>query len=194
MRRPLHFAGVLTLITLALGLLSSCAVNEAGVNYGDALDHPNRSYLENRVMDFADIFTLNVGLGVGLHAEAHMTRVLALGLGGAKTWNFGLSERPRRNGIFDRTEAEITVLPLSLALLSEEHIWGHQKGSDFYGDIEVLQTSLDEVYQTQRDFWALGGSATLGIVRAQAEVHPLQILDFLLSFLALEGDVLADEF
>lgn len=180
------------LTLFALTLLSACAVNEAGVNYGEGILHPNHSYLENRALDLADLVTLNVGLGGGLKAEAHATRSLALGLGWAMHWDFGFSERPREYGLWETKECELTFGPFSWGNLVHASRWGVSPGEPFEGEIRGLQTSLDEIYQVERDHWAIGASATVLLFAAQVEVHPLQIVDLVTS--AIGFDALADEF
>jgi hypothetical protein len=155
----------------------------------------------NRILDFADVFTLNVGAGVGLHAEAHFTHFLAAGLGGAYTWNFGLSERPREYGVWQRMQIEGEILPFAWGTTTHEHIWGsldERHPALYEGSYWNYQSSLDEVYQKQRDYWGIGGSATLGVVSAQLEIHPLQLWDFFASAFPFGTlvfyDVLADEY
>jgi hypothetical protein len=172
--------------------LAGCAVNEAGVNYGQGILNPDRTYFENRALDLADIVTINVGAGLGLAAEVHATHLAALGAGIGKTWDFGLSERPRQYGLWEDALTEASAGPFGWGCLTHTFKWGHTQGEDFDGRWGGLQTSLDPVYQKERDYWAVGGSATLGVISAQIEVHPLQVFDFVTGLWG--WDALADEF
>ena len=50
-------------------------------------------YPVNRVADFLDIFTLNLGFGLGLHVNVHGTRALPLGGGAAMQSKLGTDGR-----------------------------------------------------------------------------------------------------
>ena len=44
----------------------------------------------------------------------------------------------------------------------------------------------DPLYEDLRDYWALGASATAGIVGAEVDFHPLQLADFLVGILGVD--------
>ena len=85
--------------------------------------------------------------------------------------------------------------------MSHANTWGsldERHPDEFSANLRAFQSPLDEVYQKQRDFWAFGGSATLGVISVQAEVHPLQLVDLITSAVGVGSvvfyDVLADEY
>lgn len=187
MPRSLTLAKGVLITIVALALLG-CAVNEAGVNYGPGILHPTHSYLENRVLDLADIVTINIGPAFGLHAEAHATHAIAVGLGGAWDMNFGSSERPREFGCWNQTKAEATLLCFSWGILKHDHLYGPNGWHEDHFEVNHtgLQTSMDELYQQQRDYWGFGVSATAVFLSAQLEIHPLQIVDFLVGIVDVD--------
>ena len=54
------------------------------------------------------------------------------------------------------------------------------------GDFAGLHKPGMPAYQMVRDYWALGASATAGIIGAEIEFHPLQLADFLAGWVGVD--------
>ncbi len=187
----------LSLIAVLLILiLLGCSHRTLGVNRApEPPDDFDRGYAAKRGLDFVDIFTINGGLGLGLHAEAHATHALAVGLGTALSRDVGLSERPRHSVTWETHLSEITLGPVQIGA-----VWQNGEGAaapeldaEWHMPVHTtgLQTPGDWVYQQVRDFWAPGLSATPGFFSFQFELHPLQLADF---FVGIGGfDPLGDD-
>jgi hypothetical protein len=142
------------------------------------------------MLDLLDIATFDVHLGMGGFIDVHFTRAVQLVGGVRTTGGVGLHEQ-RSLGLKSQAEAGLAVL------MAGAHSYGGgligTSGAKGASSSTVgLHRPGDPVYQQLRDYWAIGASATAGLVGLEAELHPLQIVDFLAGWFAI--DLLRDDF
>ncbi len=130
-----------------------------------------------RLADLADIFTLQVGMGLGLHANAHATRAMQVGVGGTATTRLGMNRRYL--GLGSESKAEISLLPFTWEFYKRESSLGTYPSYHSSRDLPLL-------YQRYRDYWAVGGEVTAAVVAVRAELHPVEIPDFLLGLVGID--------
>ena len=127
-------------------------------------------YPVNRIADLLDIIQLNLGLGLGLHGNIHLTRAAQLGAGGATQTKFGMDGR--HIGSFNETRSELSALFFSVE---------HYKRTSGIGTFPEINTSnaRDRLYHDVRDYSAAGAAFTLFIVSFEGEIKPGEGFDFL---------------
>lgn len=147
-------------------------------------------YLPDRLLDLADVFSVDLHLGFGLYANVHATRALQAGAGGRGVTGLGWHER-RSLGIREQQESGFV-----LAAIGAETSSGTQSGtSGIYSWSETvagLQQPTDPLYQELRDYWALGAALTVVFLGLDLDVHPLQAADFVAGLVTV--DFLRDDF
>lgn len=147
-------------------------------------------YAPDRVLDLLDVASLDAHLGFGVYANAHATRALQLGGGARTTAGIGLHDH-RSLGTLVQAEAGLSVLGAGAqgyagALAGTSGIVSGSEG------LAGLHRPSSRLYQDFRDYWALGGAVTLGIIGVEVDVHPAQALDLILGVLTI--DWLNDDF
>ncbi len=147
-------------------------------------------WLPDRALDLMDVVTLEVHTGVGLFADAHATRAMQL-LGGARSIDgFGLHDH-RSLGIRSQREAGLAVLMAGAQSYASGIVGtsGAYRAADGFAG---LHEPGDPLYQSSRDYWAIGVSATAVMIGAELEFHPVQFADFVAGWFGI--DFLRDDF
>jgi hypothetical protein len=133
-------------------------------------------FLPDRLLDLADVVSLDVHLGFGLFANVHATRAAQLGLGSRGVRGFGWHEK-RSLGVRTVDESSLTLLAFggeatagALEGTSGVFAWSEQMGG--------LHEPGDPLYQGVRDYWGLGAAATILLLGLDVELHPVQLADF----------------
>ena len=134
-------------------------------------------YPVNRGSDFLDMLSLQFGFGFGLHANAHATRAAQVGFGWAAVSRFGLDGR--QCGLCNESKAEFSLMPFTMETFRRSNAFG---GFTDYRIPEDCAT----LYRLHRDYTGVGAEATVGIINAGGEVHPGEVLDFVVGFLGLD--------
>jgi len=141
-------------------------------------------YLPSRGADLLDIVGIEVGAGIGVHANIHATRYLQLGFG---------REYATRAGLMSRYPLVVDVELEDKAFgwkwefdLKRETLLGAAESIDI-GDEDVFKGYYKEV-----DPAAIGLSVFPGIVGASAEIKPHEIVDFILGIFTV--DSLGDDY
>lgn len=134
-------------------------------------------YPVNRVVDLLDMFHLDLGFGLGLHANVHATRMAQLGAGGAATSRLGFDGR--KAGMYNETRSEVSVLPFSIESYSQNGTLGN------FGTYDTA-TQREQLYQDVRDYYEVGAAVTAGIVGVQFDVRPSGVVDFLAGWVTLD--------
>ncbi len=134
-------------------------------------------YLPDRLLDLFDVVTVGVHFGIGGFADAHATRAVQVVGGFRSTGGIGLHDH-RSIGLKSQAEAGLTLIAVGT------HTYGGSLvgTSGTHGSVTNAAGAHrpgDPLYEDLRDYWALGASATAGIVGAEADFHPLQLADFL---------------
>jgi hypothetical protein len=147
-------------------------------------------YLPDRLLDLADLASLDLHLGFGLYANLHATRALQAGLGARGITGFGWHER-RSLGIREQRESSFVLAALgaeasagTLTGTSGIHAWSET--------LAGLQEPGDTLYQEVRDYWAVGAALTLLFIGVDLDFHPLQAADLVAGVATV--DFLGDDF
>jgi hypothetical protein len=147
-------------------------------------------WLPDRFLDLVDVVTVSVHMGTGAFADAHLTRALQASAGFRTTGGLGLHEH-RSLGMKSQAETGVTLV----AIGAQTYAAGLVGTSGTFGTADSssgMHTPMSPMYQDLRDYWALGGSVTLGFFGAELDLHPLQLADFFAGFAGF--DFLNDDF
>ncbi len=149
-------------------------------------------YAPDRVFDLLDLVTFDVHVGVGAYANLHATRAVQAGGGLRTKIGAGLHDQ-RSIGLANEAELGVAVLALGTQSFSGASVGlpgGLAVGAD---SMAGMHWPSDDLYQTYRDYWAVGASFTAGLVGLEFDFHPIQIFDFLggLLFIDFARDDLA---
>jgi hypothetical protein len=139
----------------------------------------------NRVFDLLDVVTFDVHLGLGAYANLHVTRALQAGAGFRGIFGVGAHDQ-RIVGLNTEADAGVVVLALGTETVSGSAFGvpgGVATGAD---TMAGLHKPSNEIYQTFRDYWAVGFGATAGLVGANVDLHPVQLVDFLLGVIFID--------
>lgn len=164
-------------------------------------------YMGSRGLDFLDIVSFNIGIGMGIQPHFQVTRWLQFGLGGRVHGRFAglptpFPEYKREWGGYAHKSAEFSLLPITFEF--EDHgtrvegvdavpLDEREAADATFGSAHAYRHSKvgfnmpsDPVYADgHRDFWAitLGYGAVLVIpllvgADATADFHPTEFVDF----------------
>jgi hypothetical protein len=142
-------------------------------------------YLPDRILDFFDIVTFDVHAGPGAFADFHVTRAVQASAGGRVVGGIGLL--PQRTLPGFQLQADVGAQVFGVG---DQRFVGFLSGPSglFSGaaNLRGPHSPNDRFYQDFRDYWAIGGSATLAFAGAGAELHLVQAADFLLGFAGID--------
>lgn len=141
-------------------------------------------YLPDRVLDLLDVVTAGVHLGPGAFGDVHVTRGLQLSAGMRSVGGVGLHER-RSVGLKSQTEAGFSVL-MAGAQSYGSAVVGSSGLYSAAGQWAGVSQPSEPVYQSVRDYWAVGGSATALLFGFEVDFHPVQLVDFLAGFVLID--------
>ena len=142
-------------------------------------------YPIDRLADLVDLATFDVGVALGGAIHLHVTRVFQGGFG--MGWQYGVGlVQPRIVGA--QQELEIGVSALNYAQFQMTGRRSGITGPVATGSADVTGASTPDLglYQDYRDYWSVGAGVRVGVVGANAAVHPVQFLDLLLGFLLID--------
>jgi hypothetical protein len=141
-------------------------------------------WLPDRLLDLLDVVTVGVHLGPGAFADAHVTRGLQVAAGFRTTGGLGVHDH-RSIGMKSQAEAGLTVIAVGAhsyggALMGTSGTRGSADSS------KGIHRPTAPLYQQLRDYWAVGASATAGILGLEIDFHPLQLADFFAGIVAFD--------
>ena len=141
-------------------------------------------YLPDRLLDLMDVVTFDVHCGIGAFADAHATRAMQVAAGLRSSGGIGVHGQ-RSLGFKSQSEAGLTLVAVGGSSFTTGLIGtsGRRGGAD---DFAGLHKPAMPAYQTVRDYWAIGASATAAIVGAEVEFHPVQLVDFLAGWVGVD--------
>ena len=146
-------------------------------------------YIPNRIVDFADMFSLTLGFGPAIGAEVQATKYLGLGGQVGPTVQM-IKGYNRQYGFAQQNGWDASFLMISSEQRERSEAMGSVKDYYYFSTgIPTMEKNIYGYYKGARDFWAVGGK--LGaLVEVQAYLHPIEIADFLLGwfFIDLKGD------
>jgi hypothetical protein len=151
-------------------------------------------YFPNRILDALDSFSVSVGVGPVIRAEVHATRGFAFG-GGAGAEVMAIKGCNRQYGVCRQAGYD-----LSFAMFNRVNMTRDGQSRlvvPFVIDEDgfpVPNERLYELYNGARDYWAIGGSLSLGLATSVA-IHPIELADFVtgIFFIDLKDDDLTGE-
>ena len=147
-------------------------------------------YLPDRVLDLLDVASLEMRFGLGGGAEVHATRAGQLGLEGAYSGSLGWFDHRALGGRYQVfTGAAIGPLASRYLLIGGASTAGLQLVNAHSSGID---TPYQPLYQEFRDYWAVGASAMVISYGAAADIHPVEVADFVAGFVGV--DFLRDDF
>ena len=148
-------------------------------------------YLPDRLVDLLDVITMEAHVGVGAYADLHLTRGAQAAAGARGVVGLGTYGARTIVGSRAQANAGVTVLPAGASAQSGALVSaaGIRTGVQ---TLAGLHRPTDAYYQTFEDYWALGTSLTIGCIGLTAEIHPLQLADFVLGLALI--DVLRDDY
>ena len=147
-------------------------------------------YLPDRIFDLLDIVSIEGRSGLGGGAEVHLTRAGQLGLEAAYSLSLGWFDHRALGGRYQVfTTAEIGPYASRYLLIGGGSTAGVHLVLDQSNGTDTPHLPL---YQEFRDYWAVGASAMAIVYGVAADVHPVEIADFLAGFVLL--DFLRDDF
>jgi hypothetical protein len=133
------------------------------------------AYFIDRGADFLDIFELGAGIGLILHAEAHVS-LLRVGAGAGYAPSAILNPEgvgSRRSGLYGRGVAEASP--------------GVALGGIFYRDLNDKEPfAPDPLPLDERDPFSTGVSVGALFLSIQAALHPLEIFDWLAGWIGFD--------
>ena len=147
-------------------------------------------WLPDRVLDLMDVVSFDVHFGLGAYADAHVTRAVQVAGGMRTTGGIGLHDH-RSLGLKSQAEAGLTAIAVGAHSYGGGLV-GTSGARAATGSAVGLHRPNDSLYQSFRDYWAVGGSVTAVIIGGEAELHPVQLVDFLAGWVGL--DLLRDDF
>jgi hypothetical protein len=147
-------------------------------------------YLPDRLLDLADVLSLDLHLGFGLYANVHATRALQATLGARGVTGLGWHDR-RSLGLREQEDTGVVLLAVGAESTSGT-LSGTSGIFSWAETLAGLQDPEDVLYQEVRDYWGLGVAATLLFLGIDLELHPLQVADFAAGCLTV--DFLGDDF
>ena len=175
---------IVCLIAVGMMFVGSASV-KAGA--GDTL----LLYVPNRLVDFADMFSLTLGFGPAIGVEGHCTRYLALGgeVGATAQMVKGYN---RQYGFCRSNGWDASFLMIGAESREVDEPVGSVK-KYFYMTTGV--PSMDKVpydfHNGAKDFWSIGGKLA-AMVELNLEIHPVEIADFVLGLFFI--DIKDDDF
>ncbi len=141
-------------------------------------------YVPDRLLDLLDVISFDAHVGPGIFVDAHGTHALQASAGARSAVGAGLS-RGRMLGVHARQETGVAVLAMGartggIAVAGTAGARAHQ------ASVAGIHDPYDGYYQEHADYWSVGASATVLLAGGGAELHPVQLLDFLAGWIGLD--------
>jgi len=147
-------------------------------------------YLPDRLLDLADLVSLDLHLGFGLYANVHATRAVQAGLGTRGVTGVGWHER-RSLGLREQQESSLVLVAIGAEATSGA-LTGTSGILSWSETVAGLHGPRDPLYQEVRDYWAVGAGLTLIFIGMDLDFHPVQVADFVAGIATV--DFLGDDF
>ncbi|MFP4056543.1 MAG: hypothetical protein ACLF0G_06720 [Candidatus Brocadiia bacterium] len=141
-------------------------------------------YLPSRGADLLDCVGLEIGGGIGMHGNVHLTRYLQLGMGREYSSRAGLMSR--YPVVVDREIDETALGWYWDMALARKTLLGHAQ------DLDIRAREAREGYYKEVDPAGIGVSVFPGAFGASAEVKLHEVVDFALGLFTI--DSLGDDY
>ncbi|WP_125169879.1 hypothetical protein [Leptospira perolatii] len=140
-------------------------------------------YLPDRILDFLDIFSLNIKIGPQIGASAWITRGIQVTAYAGDTVQVGWFQK-RNLGFMEEQSAEIGLGPYVPIGISGRKT-GTAEEKDAY-DSFTVHGPQSPVYQDYRDYWSVGSKLGVGLIGLETEVHLLEIADLIAGIFTID--------
>jgi hypothetical protein len=147
-------------------------------------------YIPDRILDALDVFSFDVHGGFGLWVDAHATRAAQISAGARSVGGFGWHNN-RSLGLQTQAQAGFSLLPFGVEGYSALRAGTSGLDAGTWSE-SGLHNPTSTIYADYKDYWAVGGGATLLFFGAEADIHPIQVFDFVVGFFLI--DPLNDDF
>lgn len=141
-------------------------------------------YPVNRILDVMDVVSFHVGLEGGALADVHATRIVQAGAGAGGGMQLGWWHR-RNLAVGSGHAAGFELGPFNVEGEGFTRAGTGGAASRSYSVVGMSRPT-DYVYQRYRDYWGVGGRVIAGIVGAEAELHPVEVVDALCGFFFID--------
>lgn len=146
-------------------------------------------YIPNRIVDFADMFSITLGFGPVIGAKAQVTEYLSVGgeVGPTAQMIKGIN---RQYGFAKDNGWDVGFLMISAENRDREGAIGSVKNYYYYSTgVPSMEKIPFDFHQGSKDFWAVGAKLA-ALFELQLYVHPVEIADFALGwvFIDIKGD------
>ncbi len=171
----------LALVISATVMMFYGNVVSAQVKAGDTI----LLYVPNRIMDFADMFSMTLGFGPAIGIEGQVTEHLALGgdVGPTAQMIKGIN---RQYGFAVQNGWNASFLMISAEDRDRTHSIGSVKDYNYYSTgVPSIDKMPYDIHKGAKDFWAVGGKLK-ALIDVQFYLHPIEIADFVLGWLFID--------
>jgi hypothetical protein len=142
-------------------------------------------YLPDRLLDALDIVSVEAHGGVGAFGSVHVTE-RARAAAGARVVG-GIGSYFRRNLFGTRVQGDAALHALGFGPLRSAGITAGPSGiASVNSDGSGARGPRAAVFQNYRDYWSIGASGTLGVFGFSADLHLVQLADWLAGFLLFD--------
>ena len=146
-------------------------------------------YIPNRIVDFADTFSLTLGVGAVIGAKAQATQYLAIGgkVGPSVQIVKGIN---RQYGFAKNSGYDVSFLMISAEQVDRVESIGSVKDFYYYSTgVPVPEKVPYDFHIGSKDFWAIGGKIA-ALIEVEAYINPIEIADAILGlfFIDIKGD------
>lgn len=138
----------------------------------------------NLITDLLDVFTIEVGVGLGAGAKAQVTEPVSAGA------QFALGQtmvgfQTRHPSVRAAFENYIDIFPFEIRGVSEASYGTFGASAVNHGGTGFKVPS-DRLYMNRRDYYGIGAEVLAGVPAAKVQVHPLQLYDWLLGLVFID--------
>ena len=146
-------------------------------------------YVPNRILDFADMFSVTLGFGPAIGIEGQVTQHLALGGDAGPTAQM-IKGINRQYGFAKQSGWDVSFLMIGAENRDRVDAVGSVKDYYYYSTgVPSMEKVPYDFHNGALDFWAVGGKL-ICLLELQLYLHPVEIIDFALGifFIDIKGD------
>jgi hypothetical protein len=142
-------------------------------------------FIPDRLLDALDIVSLEGHVGPGLYGEAHVTAAARFAAGLRVVG--GLGTYFRRVVLGTRVQGNAALHALGAGPLRGAGLTaGSGSMASAIGNLSSARSPTSSVYQSYEDYWSIGASGTFAFAGASAELHLIQLADWIGGFLGFD--------
>ena len=148
-------------------------------------------YIPNRIVDFADMFSITLGFGPAIGAKVQVTRWCALGgeVGMTSQVVKGIN---RQYGFALENGWDASFLMITAEERDRTEAVGSVKNYHYYSTgVPDIDRIPYDFHKGSKDFWGVGGKLA-ALLEVKAELNPVEIADFVLGWFFI--DIKDDDF